>query len=344
MPLPPFDAYGYTREILLPQLDLHNHPFVVHRPPGGGTVSSLVKVVVERGPVLLVRLWSSRSRARSSAAALRLLEARGLPAPRLKLEDTGLANLLLRPRRLPRWATAETWVEGTRPVDAPEEDHERIALMVATVLARYHAVTRSRWGSPGLLSDPRPWHRFVLSTARMMLEHLNGRGVLRGALCEAALMRYGAWKSNLMKVGTFQLVHRDVNRRNFIVPEDRKSEEVTPIDLHRLSFRAGAEDVADGLHHFCRENPTLARKFLARYLDAASPSSRVSWERTGPFFVALNALKRLHRRTDPSAPDRLPAGDPRMASWVEEAITLPRPPLVWPEPGSAPPEREAQPA
>jgi hypothetical protein len=338
------DTYAYVREVLLPALDLRHHPFVVQRPPGGGTVSSLVKVVVERGPVLLVRIWSSRGRARANAAALRFLEARGLPGPRLKLEDTGAANVLLRPKGLPRWVTAETWVEGTPAVEVPSGEAERVALLVASVLARYHAVTRSRWGRPGPLWDPRPWHAFVLATARTMIRDLAGRGVLRAAQAEEARHRYGIWKSSLMKVGTFQLVHRDVNRRNVIVPEDRKRQEVTLVDLHRLSFRTGAEDVADALHHFCRADGALGRKFLARYLDEAAPSSRVCWERTGPFFVAVNALKRLHRRTDPAAADRLGGDDPRIGAWRDEAMAIPRPPLVWPEPGSAPPERETQPA
>ncbi len=344
MPPATFDAYAYAREILLPALDLEKHPFVVQHPRGGGTVSSLARVVIERGPVLLVRIWSSRGRARANAAALRLLEAHRLPAPRLKMEDTSPANLLLRPKGLPRWATTETWIEGTPAVGAPDGDSERVALMVASVLARYHGVTRSRWGRPGLLSDPRPWHSFVLSTAHRMLQDLTSRGILREGAAEEARRRYDAWKSSLMKVGTFQLVHRDANRRNFIVPADRKSREVTPIDLHRLSFRAGAEDVADALHHFCRSDQALAKKFLGAYLDEAAPASRLSWERTGGFFVALNALKRLHRRTDPGAPDRLGGDDPRVAAWTEEAKALARPPLVWPEPGSAPPEREAQPA
>ncbi len=344
MPPATFDAYAYAREILLPALDLRNHPFIVQRPRGGGTVSTLMKVVVERGPVLLVRIWSSRARARANAAALQILEAKGLPAPRLKLADTSPVNPLLRSKGLPRWTTCETWIEGTPAALAPAGDSERIALMVASVLARYHAVTRGRWGRPGLLSDPRPWHAFVLSTAHRMIRDLAQRGILRGSAAREARGRYDAWKASLMKVGTFQLVHRDVNRRNFIVSEDRKSQEITPVDLHRLSFRAGAEDVADALHHFCRADQPLGKRLLGRYLDEAAPASRLCWERTGPFFVALNALKRLHRRTDPAATDRLDPVDPRVASWREEALALPRPPLVWPEPGSAPPEREAQPA
>jgi aminoglycoside phosphotransferase (APT) family kinase protein len=339
MPPATFDAYAYAREVLLPSLGLQHHPFVVQNPESEGTASRLVKVVVERGPILLVRSFQGRARASRNAAALKVLEWNELPAPRLKLDDTGAANLLLRRSGLPRWATAETWIEGMAAVETKEP--EKVALMVASVLARYHSVTRGRWGRPGFLPDPRPYHRHTLSVAGRLIRDLEGRGILTSAAADAARGRYQIWQRNLMKLGTFHLIHRDANRRNFIVPSDKKIKGVIPVDLQRLSFGPCSEDLADALHHFCRSDRALAGKFLQRHLDDAAPSCRATWARTGEFFIALNALKRLHKRTDPKAINRLQGGDPRISQWRDVAISLSGPPPVWPEPGSAPPEHEA---
>ncbi|HXI02958.1 MAG TPA: aminoglycoside phosphotransferase family protein, partial [Candidatus Saccharimonadales bacterium] len=323
-----FDLYAYARGVLLPQLGLRNHPFVVKAPGASGTASRTARIVVERGPVILLRIFPNRARARRNGAALELLGRMDLPAPRLMLEDTNPANRLIRPSGMPRWVTAETWIDGTPAVEAPEKETEKIALMVASVLARYHAVTRGRWGRPGLLSDPRPYHSHVLGIARRMIRDLSVRGILGPAVAATAEERFTAWRRNLMKLGTFQLTHRDANRRNFIVPADKKATTIVPVDLQRLMFGAGSEDVADALHHFCRHSPSLARKFVNHYLEEAAPASRLTWTRTGEFFIALNALKRLHKGTTPGAPDRLTADDPRMASSREEALALPAPPLI----------------
>lgn len=341
MPPITFDAYGYAREILLPSLNLAHHPFVIKAAGRKGGASRLARLVVERGPVLLVRIFDGRERARRNVLALRLLENLNLPAPRLELDDTSPANLLLRRRGLPRWATAETWIEGVPAVEAPGKDTEKVALQVASLLARYHAVTRSRWGRLGPRLDPRPFHAYVLSRVRRMFRDLVNRGVAKASTAEAALARYEDWRKTLMKLGTFQLIHRDANRHNFIIPADKKADGVIPIDLHRLAYGAASEDVADALHHFCRSSKSLALRFLDHYLDEARPASRVTWDRTGDFFISLNALKRLHKRTRPEAPDRLRSADARMGQWLGQATTLSSPPRIWPEPGSAPPEREA---
>jgi hypothetical protein len=335
-----FDAYGYAREILLPSLGLGNHPFVVKATGREGTSSHLSRIVVERGPSLLVRSFTSRGRAARNGAALRLLADRGLPAPKLIFADISPANPLLRRRGLPRWATTEEWIDGIPAVEAAGTDLEKIALQVATILARYHGVTRGRWGGPGFPGDLRPFAAHTLATARRMLGDLVRRGIMKGSAAESARGRYDGWRRQLMKIGTFQLIHRDANRRNFVIPADKKAEGVIPIDLHRLSFGAGAEDIADALHHFCRSSESLSRRFIDRYLDEAQPASRLCWDRAGSFYIALNALKRLHKRTDPAAVNRISTADERMAEWMGQALHLAPPPLIWPEPGSAPPERE----
>ena len=57
-----------------------------------------------------------------------------------------------------------------------------------------------------------------------------------------------------------------------IKPEEQTQPQpgVIPVDLQRLSFGPCSEDLADALHHFCRSDRALARKFLQRHLDDAA--------------------------------------------------------------------------
>jgi Ser/Thr protein kinase RdoA (MazF antagonist) len=342
----PLDAYAYTRQILLPALGLQNHPFVILRPGAGGTASRAFRISIERAPGILLRLFDDRARAGRSARALRHLERVDLPAPRLKHAELRWTSLFSRSNGFPRYATAETWIEGVRAIQAPNE--EAVAMQIAQLLARFHAVTRPRWGRPGGLPEIRPYAATTLAMAAAMLNDLTSRGILSEAERVEASARMNAWRGALLKIGTFQLVHNDANRRNFIVTPEKT---VVPVDVQRISYEPCAEEVANALYHFCRRDEAMAARFLERYLAAAAPKSRESWERTGLFFTAFNTLKRLHRRTGPEAraivsADEVAPGDPpgvdaRIPQWKATLTTLPRPPKIWPEPGSAPPSSGA---
>jgi Ser/Thr protein kinase RdoA (MazF antagonist) len=337
MPRRTLDTYGYARQVLLPSLGLQNHPFAVHLPEPGGTASHVVKLTIERAPALLVRFFKGRGRARRSALALQHLEHLDLPAPRLKWTDTNPVNPLFRRNGQPRYATVETWIDGIRSGEA--EDEEEAAFMVARVLARYHSVSRSRWGRPEGLPEVRPYHVFILSLASRMVRDLAARGVLQPEDISKAHSRFVAWKGSLMKLGTFHLVHNDASKCNFIIAGAKKKKEVFPIDVQRISYEPCAEEIANAMYHFTRNNSSLAAKFLHAYLEAATPSCRETWDRTGAFFTALNNLKRLHRRTGPSpGSEPLVASDQRLAEWRSTILNLSPPPKVWPEPGSAPPQ------
>src|SRR5262245_31821560 len=130
------DAYAYAREVVLPALGFWHHPFVIQSPGQGGTASRAFRLVIERGPSLLVRTFDDAARARRNAASLRHLERLGLPAPRLVYADLSPVNVLRARRGNPRYATAESWIEGVRAIDAPNE--AAVALQLGDLLARFH--------------------------------------------------------------------------------------------------------------------------------------------------------------------------------------------------------------
>jgi hypothetical protein len=341
MPESTFDVYSYARRLILPSLALQNHPFVIQRPGQGGTSSTAWKLSVERGPSLLVRFFSDLGRARRSATALKHLERHDLPAPRLKHASLGFMNRFSRGNGVPRYSTTETWIEGTRALEAPDE--AGTALSVAGILARFHAVTRGRCGPPTLLGDPRPYAKTTMRLAMGMIHDLQARGTLSPGEATEATARFNAWMGMLLKQTTFHLCLNDANRRNFILLKDKS---LVAIDVQRVSYEPCAEEVANALYHFCRRDESLAERFLETYLAAATPSSRETWRRNGPFFTALNTLKRLHQKVaGASAPAHVPAAPDAqavVASWKLILTTLPAPPRLWPEPGSAPPEESTE--
>lgn len=327
------DPHAYAREVVLPALGLVHHPFVVQRPGQGGTASLGFKLVIERGASLLVRAFDDLARARMNAAALRHLERLGLPAPRLLHADLSPVNAILPRRGFPKYATAETWIEGVRAIDAGNEG--AVALQVADLLARFHAFTRPRWGRPGQLPVPRPYARTIAGVAAGFVRDLERRAIFTVSEAGESLRRLSAWRETLRSIRTFQLVHNDANRRNFVLTPEKT---LVAIDVRRISYEPCAEDVANALYHFCRHDATLADRFTGRYLEKAAPESRASWERTGIFFTAFNTLKRLHRRTGPraaevvhpgeNAPGAPPGVDARIPQWKEQLLTLPGPPAV----------------
>lgn len=332
----PIDPYAYAREILLPSLGLQHHPFTITLPDPGGTASHVVRVTIERAPSLLVRFFKGAARAHRNVLALRHLERLDLPAPRLKLADTALSNRFVRRNGLPRYTTAETWIDGARAVEA--EDEEATALDVARLLARYHSHSRPRWGRPEGPPEVRPYYFVTFHRLSRMIRDLVSRGVMSEEEAGEASARFRQWKGALMKLGTFHLVHNDASRCNFIVVSGKEGRTVHAIDVQRISYEPCGEEVANALYHFCRNNQGLASKFLHGYLEAATPSCRQTWERTGEFFTALNLLKRVHRRTGPTAgAEPLTGSDPRITGWKNIITSLRKPPRIWPEPGSAPP-------
>jgi Ser/Thr protein kinase RdoA (MazF antagonist) len=342
MPKATLDAYRYAGEILLPALGLARHPFVVQSPGSGGTSSRAFKVVIERGPALLLRIFDDAARARRTAAALRHLEKRGVPAPRLKHADLSPVNRIARRNGFPLYATAETWIDGVRALEAPNP--ESVAMLAAELLARFHAISRSRWGRPGGLPELRPYAATLMAQALALLSDLEARRILDEREAGAARARVLGWKPALMRIGTFHLCHNDANRRNFILTPEKA---LVAVDVRRISYEPCAEEVANALYHFCRSDASLAARFLERYLKSATPSCRTTWERAGAFYTFLNTLKRLHRRTGPqaatvvhedeTAPGAPPGVDARIPQWKEAILTLTPPPRVWPEPGSPPP-------
>jgi len=327
MPEAAFDVYAYARQVILPALGLQNHPFIIQRPGAGGTSSAAYKLVIERAPTLLVRIFDDIGRARRSAHALKHLERHDLPAPRLRHADVSFLNRFARTNGIPRYSTTETWIEGTRALEQPDET--AVALSVAELLARYHSVSRSRWGQPTLVGEVRPYAKTTMRLATGMILGLQARGVLSPSQATEALTRFNAWMPMLLRSTTYHLCLNDANRRNFIVTPQKS---LVAIDVQRITYEPCSEEIANALYHFCRRSEALALLFVEKYLEAATPSCRLTWSRTGPFFVALNTLKRLHHRT-------AQAGDVEalVPAWREALLTLRAPTRVWPDPGSDPP-------
>ncbi|MBI3448837.1 MAG: aminoglycoside phosphotransferase family protein [Acidobacteria bacterium] len=327
-----FDVYGYASGVVLPSLHLENHPFVVGRPGGGGTSSSAWKITIERAPSLLVRFYADLGRARRSSIALRHLERLDLPAPRLRHADLHPFNRFSRTNGYPRYATTESWIEGTRALESPDEPG--VALAVARLLARYHTATRTRWGAPTLLGELRPYAKTTMTAALRMIRELGAAGTLGPAEVKEAGARFNAWMPMILKLSTYHLCLNDANRRNFIVTPEGA---LVAIDIQRISYEPCAEELANALYHFCRRDEILAGRFVETYLAGAGASARETWRRSGPFYTALNTLKRLHRRFASGEPSDADPNVP-LAAWKQILTSLAPPQRMWPEPGSDPPE------
>jgi len=325
------DARIYAERVVLAALGCEGRPLAIRPPGAGGTASQACRLDIEGAPSLLLRFFDDRARALRSAGALRHLERLGLPAPRLAFADVRITNRILRPEDLPLYATAETWIEGTRVIESPDE--EGAALSVAGLLARFHAICRPRWGRPGGFPEIRPYAGTTLAAAGRMIADLRTRGILDKAEGAEAISRLERWRRLLTGIDVFHLVHNDANRRNFILTMEGT---LFAIDVRRISYEPCAEEIANALYHFCRRDETLAGRFVETWLRSATPSCRETWERFGPFFTAFNTLKRLHRRSGPraasivhpgeNAPGAPPGLDARIPVWKEALLTLEDPP------------------
>jgi len=304
--LPP-QIESYIARSVLPAMGIAGRSFALRAPRQAGTRSSLHVVDAEGIPLLLLRVFDHRGQAARNAAALRHLEARGLPAPRLVFHEGWRSNI-----------TVETWIEGTPHADlADAKTASAAALGVATLLARFHAVTRASWGRPEAALRPRlvSFAAAALRSARRMLWRLAGGGWFAGSQAAALQARFGSWKEAISTLDTFSLVHNDANRHNFLVGSEGQ---VTPVDLHRLAYEPFPEEVVNALYHFCRKDADLGELFLRRYFLTAGEASQRTFDRTRGFFEPLNYLKKMHQRSA-SAVAR---DDAKMLRWRDLVLAL----------------------
>lgn len=303
----PTEVKEYVARAVLPAMGIGGRRFSVAPPSEEGTRSSLHLIRAEGMPPLLLRAFDHRAQAARSANALRHLETVGLPAPRLVFHELW-----------PVHVTVETWIEGTR--HAALEDPAAVreaALQVATLLARYHALKRGRWGRPNAPVRGRVF-TFIGSTlviVRRMVRELRARGWLEETEAARAMERFGSWKERIGGITMFNLVHNDANRHNFVVSP---SGEVTPVDLHRLAYEPFPEELVNALYHFCRKDTALAERFQERYFAGASGEAHAQFERTRGFFEPLNFLKKMHRR----ALAGVGASDEKMGRWRDAVVAM----------------------
>jgi phosphotransferase family enzyme len=305
------EAHEYVARAVLPAMGIAGRRFTVAPPSESGTRSSLHLIRADGMPPLLLRAFGHRAQAARNAEALRHLDAIQLPAPRLVFYDLWPVHI-----------TVETWIEGTPHADLTDPAAARAAaLTVAALLARYHAVTRAVWGRPTATIRPHVFS-FITSTlviVRRMVKELGTRGWLVEREAAQAIERFSAWKETIGALTTFNLVHNDANRHNFVVSH---SGEVTPVDLHRLAYGAFPEEVVNALYHFCRKDGELAMQFVEAYLAGVDDQARAVFDRTRGFFEPLNYLKKMHRRGQTG----VASDDAKMKRWREVVVSMQGPP------------------
>ena len=163
-------AEQYIARAVLPAMGIAGRQFIATPPPEAGTRSSIHLIQAEGIPPLLLRAFEHRGQAVRNAEALRHLEQLGLPAPRLVFHEAWPAHI-----------TVETWVEGTRHAALTDAAIAReAALDIASLLARFHAVTREVWGRPSTPVRARVFSfgSSTLVVARRMVKDLRARGWL----------------------------------------------------------------------------------------------------------------------------------------------------------------------
>ncbi len=311
---------------LLPSLSLTGRRFTVELPESG-TASTVRRLHIEEAASLILRAHDHRLGGLRTAAALRHLESLGLPGPRLVLADCALTARLMPGAfaGLPCF-TVETLIEGRRHAELADAAAAKAALKVASLLARFHRVTRPAWGWPD--RERRiSWAAETLRAASRMSGELAARGWLTESQRSGLGAVLASWRDPLEQLRPFHMVHNDANRHNAMVTG---AGEVVLIDLHRLSYEPFPEEVVNALYHFCRKDDALAQEFLAAYLERIDEAARTTWDHTRGFFTALNYLKRLHRRAHQAQlqPPGLQSDDAKMARWRDimiESAVAPRP-------------------
>ena len=304
-------------------MGIEGRTFKLAPPASRGTRASLYILQIDVMPPLLLRLHAHRGSASRTAKALRHLEALGLPAPRLVFCDRGSpVRLLAGSGGLATCFTLETWIDGTPHVRLNDPDLARFsALEVAALLARFHEVTRESWGPPSA-GRLRSFAAHTLLGARLMIRSLQSSGWLQEDEAAALQSAFASWKEVIGRFKRFSLLHKDANRNNFIMGP---SGQVTPVDLHRISYELFPEELVNALYHFCRKDPDLAARFEEAYFTRAGQAARDTYARTRGFFEPLNYLKKLSRRASQLPPRGRRTPDEKMERWRGKVLQV-RPP------------------
>jgi hypothetical protein len=300
----------YVSRDLLAAMGITGRHFTLEPAGAGAAPTRRVLVRIEGMPPLLLRAFGRRRQGVKNAEALRHLDGLGIAAPRLVAHDVAARpGRLLRGEAGHSFVTVETWIEGTPHADLTDPaDAASATLDLARLLARWHAITRLRWGRPaaGRVWPYAPW---TLAGVRRMTSGLSAAGWLDSAQARDLLARFTAWKSALASIDTFHLVHGRLSRRNVIVIPDGG---VVPVDLHHLSYQPFPEEIANVLSQFCRHDETLGARFLETYFEHAGPGARATWDRLRGVFEPLGCLKKLSRRGRRAGITR---DDAAMAAW-----------------------------
>ncbi len=304
----------YVAKRLLPLMGIAGRDFTALPPVHAGEGSRLSVVRIEGMPPLLLRAHANRREAVKNAEALRHLDTLGLHAPRLVAQDLSAARLLRGEAATP-CVTVETWIEGTPHADLTDPGPlAEASLGAAQMLARWHAVTRLRWGRP---SGARLWSysSYTMAGARRMARSLGARGWLGEAEARQVHGGFLAWRSALSSLDSFNLVHNNLSRRHLIVSE---SGEVVPVTLHRLSYEPFFEELIITSQRLCRHQPGLHDRFLDTYFEHAGPAARSRWETLRGFFEPLGALKKMYRR----GRHRPCTDDSKMDGWKRQVLAI----------------------
>ena len=239
--------------------------------PAGGLRTPVAIAHGSDGTGAVLKLFRRLGGLGGNVVALRHLNARGLPVPRLHCWS--VRARFAAPRH---YLTIEERVAGHTIEDVPAEQRATALAAIARALAAFHSARRRWRGRPAL---PRPGGstaaylpRVLERLQRLTLHAPDGVGLLTGELRRSA--------AGLDHAGSWVLLHGRVNRGNVLIDDTR----ATWIDLGSVHYGEPARDLVRALHRLCN-GPDEARAFLGYYLPDAPAGAEDRFARAEAFYA-----------------------------------------------------------
>ena len=268
--------------------------------PSSGLRTPVVIARSSDGDGAVLKLFGSLWQFRTNLTALRHLNARALPVPRLLGWS---ARARLGPAR--HYLTIEARVPGREIAQVEEPARGGALEAIARSLAALHAPRRRWHGRPGL---PRPGD-YTTAYLPRVLERLERLAPLRPVDALRDDLRRAAAKHG---TSSYALLHGRVNAGNVLV--DGAS--AIWIDLGSAHYGEPARDLVRALHRLCA-GADEARLFLASDLKGAPRGAADAIAESEPFYACDYLLLETGRQA------RLWTGEaPALREIVEQRLAL----------------------
>jgi aminoglycoside phosphotransferase (APT) family kinase protein len=228
----------------------------------------------------VVRMYpvSQQNSALNHKRALTLLAEHEVRAPRL---IHYLADL---PKYRAIFLTEE-FVTG-EVVPARKMDAARLE-KIAVQLARLHSIRNSRWGPLG--EEQRGGMVSRLRTRiRRLMETAVQEGLATREQARQAREWFQRWQRQLASPATYALLHGDLHPNNGLFTPDG---DYCLIDFSKLNWGFAAKDIVRLRDRICGSDDGLFTAFEEKYLALLASEHREEYQRTKPFFLALNELE-----------------------------------------------------